>query len=63
MFRDVIESLFITYADTTLNTIGNVLHEEQQRNHYYPLNDPWSTRDNNWCSGLVRRPWPNTNSN
>ncbi|CAF1520678.1 unnamed protein product [Adineta ricciae] len=63
MFRDVIESLFITYADTTLNTIGNVLREEQQRNHYYPLNDPWSTRSKNWCNGLVRRPWPTTNPN
>ncbi|CAF1671668.1 unnamed protein product, partial [Adineta ricciae] len=58
MFRNVIESLFITYAETSLNTIGNVLNEEQQRNRYYPLDNPWLIRGNEWCQELVRRPQP-----
>ena len=61
MFRNVIESLFITYAETSLNTIGNVLNEEQQRNRYYPLDNPWLIRGNEWCQELVRRPQPKIN--
>lgn len=57
MFRNTIESLFITYAQTKLNTVGNVLNEEQ-RNLYYPLNNPWLIRGDEWCQGLVRRPQP-----
>ena len=57
MFRDVIESLFITYAETSLNTIGNVLKHEQ-RNLYYPSNNSWLLRNDEWCQGLVRRPQP-----
>jgi hypothetical protein len=57
MFRWIIESLFITYAETNLNSIGNVLNQDQNHN-YYPLNDPWLIRGDQWCQGLVRRPLP-----
>lgn len=57
MFRTTIESFFITYAQTKLNTIGNVLNDEQ-RNVYYPLNNPWIVRGDKWCQGLMRRPQP-----
>ncbi|CAF1247490.1 unnamed protein product [Rotaria sordida] len=40
MFRFTIESLFITYAETNLNSIGNVLNANQNGDHY-PMNDPW----------------------
>ncbi len=60
MFRSTIESLFITHAETNLNTIGNVLKVDQPpgNGNYYPLNDPWLIRGDDWCSGLVRRPRP-----
>ena len=57
MFREIIESLFITHAQTTLNTIGNVLTADQQK-HSYPLNNPWLVRGDIWCQGLLRRPQP-----
>ena len=57
MFRNIIESLFITYAETHLNTFGNVLTGDQQR-HTYPLNNPWLARGDEWCQGLLRRPQP-----
>ncbi|CAF3802427.1 unnamed protein product [Rotaria sp. Silwood1] len=57
-----IESLFISYGETKLNSIGNVLNVDQNSN-YYPLNAPWLLRSNEWCQGLVRRPQPtSTNS-
>ncbi|CAF4391180.1 unnamed protein product, partial [Rotaria sordida] len=40
MFRFTIESLFITYAETNLNSIGNVLNANQNGDRY-PMNDPW----------------------
>jgi hypothetical protein len=58
MFRYTIESLFITHAQTKLNTIGNMLQLDQQDDHYYPLNNPWLVRGDSWCRGLVRRPRP-----
>ena len=57
MFRYTIESLFISYGETNLNTIGNVLNQDQSGN-YYPLNNPWLIRGDAWCQGLVRRPQP-----
>ena len=57
MFRYTIESLFITYGETNLNTVGNVLNQNLQGD-YYPLDNPWLIRDNEWCQGLVRRPQP-----
>ncbi|CAF4210926.1 unnamed protein product [Rotaria sp. Silwood2] len=57
MFRYTIESLFITYAETNLNTIGNVLNDHQNMEQY-PMNDPWFVRSSNWCQGLLRRPQP-----
>ncbi|CAF4806483.1 unnamed protein product, partial [Rotaria sp. Silwood1] len=57
MFRFTIESLFITYADAKLNSIGNVLNENQNDDHY-PMNDPWFVRNSEWCQGLLRRPEP-----
>lgn len=57
MFRTTIESLFITYAQTTLNTISNVLNEDQ-RSNYYPSNNPWLLRGDEWCQNLMRRPAP-----
>ncbi|CAF3677382.1 unnamed protein product [Rotaria sp. Silwood1] len=57
MFRFTIESLFITYADAKLNSIGNVLNENQNGDHY-PMNDPWFVRNSEWCQGLLRRPEP-----
>lgn len=57
MFRFTIESLFITHAETDLNTIGNVLNDNQIGNHP-PLNNPWLFRGNQWCQGLLRRPQP-----
>ncbi|CAF1382717.1 unnamed protein product [Rotaria sordida] len=59
MFRFTIESLFITYAETNLNSIGNVLNTNQNGDHY-PMNDPWLIRGNEWCHGLLRRPQPKT---
>ncbi len=61
MFRCIIESLFITYAETKLNTRGNVLNQDQQGD-YYPLNNPWLIRGDQWCQGLVRRPSPRNTS-
>lgn len=51
MFRFTIECLFITFADTKLNTVGNLLNP-------IPLADtnPWFLRGSSWCEGLVRRP-------
>jgi len=57
MFRCTIESLFITYAETNLNVIGNVLNYNPQVN-YQPLNNPWLVRGDEWCQGLLRRPQP-----
>ncbi|CAF4165362.1 unnamed protein product, partial [Rotaria sordida] len=57
MFRFTIESLFITYAETNLNSIGNVLNANQNGDHY-PMNDPWLVRGSEWCPGLLRRPQP-----
>lgn len=57
MFRRTIKSLLITYAQTSLNTIVNVLSDEQ-RNLYYPLNNPWFLRGDASCQGLMRRPQP-----
>lgn len=57
MFRYLIESLFITHGATTLNTIGNVLNENQQH-EYHPIDNPWLIRGDEWCQGLVRRPQP-----
>lgn len=53
MFRFMIESLFITYAETKLNTIGNVINPN-------PISDtnPWLIRGSSWCQGLQRRPQP-----
>ena len=62
MFRYVIESLFITYAETSLNSIGNVL-ADNGHDHSYPLNDPWLIRGDDWCQGLLRRPRPKPRSN
>ncbi|CAF3752400.1 unnamed protein product [Rotaria sp. Silwood1] len=63
MFRYTIESLFITYAETNLNTVGNVLNENPN-GEQYPMNDPWFVRSSNWCQGLLRRPQPkSTQSN
>ncbi|CAF4052343.1 unnamed protein product [Adineta steineri] len=62
MFRYTLESLFITYGNTSLNTIGNVLNEDQQSD-YYRLDNPWLIRGDEWCQGLVRRPQPKTNYN
>ena len=57
MFREIIESLFITHAETSLNTVGNVLNQDQNGD-YYPLDNPWLIRGDEWCQGLVRRPQP-----
>lgn len=59
MFRTVIESFFITYAETSLNVIGNVLNAEQ-RNHYSSLTNPWLLRGDEWCQNLLRRPQPSS---
>ena len=60
MFRSLIESLFITYAQTQLNSIGNALTIGQQSSHSYPLNDPWLLRGDEWYRGLLRRPQSKT---
>ena len=54
-FRYTIESLFISHAQTKLNTIGNVLNRDHDHG-YQPLNNPWLMRGDAWCRGLVRRP-------
>jgi hypothetical protein len=53
MFRFTIESLFITHAESNLNTIGNVLNP-----HQLPEYNPWLIRGDEWCQGLLRRPQP-----
>ncbi|CAF3826209.1 unnamed protein product [Rotaria sp. Silwood1] len=57
MFRYTIESLFITHVAPNLNTIGNVLNENRNVD-YYPMNNPWLIRQDQWCQGLLRRPQP-----
>ena len=52
----MIESLFVTHAETPLNTIGNMLDVNQHDHYYYPMDDPWLIRGNEWCQGLLRRP-------
>lgn len=53
IFRFTIESLFITYAEPELNTIGNVLNPNP-----IPDSNPWLLRGSSWCEGLLRRPQP-----
>ena len=57
MFRWTIESLFITHAETNLNTIGNVLSHDDHGD-YHPLDNPWLIRGDEWFRGLLRRPQP-----
>ena len=57
MFRNTIEALFVTYAESQLNTFGNVVIEEAQINEN-PAFNPWFLRDGTWCQGLLRRPQP-----
>jgi len=57
MFRSLIESLFITYAETRLNTIGNVLTVDQQ-DYSCIMHNPWLIRGDEWFQGLLRRPQP-----
>ena len=57
MFRNTIEALFVTYAESQLNTFGNVLIEEAQINEN-PMYNPWFLREGTWCQGLLRRPQP-----
>jgi hypothetical protein len=57
MFRTTIESLFITHAETRLNTFGNVLRKVPW-NEDNLSNNPWSNRGDEWCPSLVRRPKP-----
>ena len=57
MFRFIIESFFITHADTNLNAIGNLLNQHRSGNNY-PLNNPWLVRGDEWCQELLRRPQP-----
>lgn len=57
MFRYTVESLFITHAESSLNSFGNVLIEEPSLNEN-PLHNPWLVRGDTWCQGLLRRPQP-----
>ena len=57
MFRNTVESLFITYAESSLNSFGNVLIEEPHADEN-PVCNPWLMRGNTWCRGLLRRPQP-----
>lgn len=57
MFRYTIESMFITHAETNLNTVGNVLNPTSDGEHH-PQENPWLIRGDEWCHGLVRRPEP-----
>ena len=57
MFRYTIEAMFITHAETKLNTVGHVLNHDQPTD-YFILNDPWLIRGDRWCQGLLRRPQP-----
>ncbi|CAF4520082.1 unnamed protein product, partial [Rotaria magnacalcarata] len=59
MLRLTVESLFITHAETKLNTIGNILNKNSTGNTY-PLNSPWLSRGDEWYQGLLRRPQPKT---
>ena len=58
MFRNTVESLFITYAESSLNSFGNVLIKEPHENENLMWN-PWLMRGDTWCRGLLRRPQPN----
>ncbi|CAF1439543.1 unnamed protein product [Rotaria sordida] len=58
MFRLLIESLFITHAETKLNSIGNILKPID-----LPDYNPWLIRGDHWCQGLLRRPKPTPNTN
>jgi hypothetical protein len=58
MFRNIIESLFITYAETRLNKIGNMLTIDQQPHDSNITNNPWLNRGEDWFQGLRRRPQP-----
>ena len=57
MLRLTVESLFITHAETNLNTIGNILNKNSTSNNH-PINNPWLIRGDEWYQGLLRRPQP-----
>ncbi|CAF1525335.1 unnamed protein product [Rotaria magnacalcarata] len=57
MLRLTVESLFITHAETNLNTIGNILNKNSTGNNH-PMNNPWLIRGDEWYQGLLRRPQP-----
>ncbi|CAF3548004.1 unnamed protein product [Rotaria socialis] len=57
MLRLTVESLFITHAETNLNTIGNILNKNSTGNNH-PINNPWLIRGDEWYQGLLRRPQP-----
>ncbi|CAF4442415.1 unnamed protein product, partial [Adineta steineri] len=52
VLRRVIEALFITHADTKLNSTGHLV----RRNHTNTA--VASPPDPVWCEGLIRRPIP-----
>ena len=58
MFRYTIESMFITHAETNLNTVGNVLNPISDGGEHYAVEDPWLVRGDGWCQALLRRPQP-----
>ncbi|CAF4867793.1 unnamed protein product, partial [Rotaria socialis] len=55
MLRITVESLFITHAETNLNTIGNILNKNSTGNNHL-MNNPWLIRGDEWYQGLLRRP-------
>lgn len=55
MFQYTIESLFITHAETQLNTIGHIV-KESITTDIDPINNPWLVRGHQWYQGLYRRP-------
>jgi len=58
MFRNIIESLFVTHAETKLNSKGNIVESQTQHGPYIPVANPWLNRGNKWHQGLLRRPHP-----
>ena len=54
MFRWLVESLFITHSQASLNMIGNMLNDEPASDHH-PLRNPWLNRGQQWCADVVRR--------
>jgi hypothetical protein len=52
--RQIVEALFITHAQTKLNSSGRLVHDDNNNNNNNNNHDHHENVV--WCEGLVRRP-------